>query len=177
MATRPDAGRLGGPVTTVEAYAKLPRERRLARLALTPDQLAAAIAGQGEAALARRPDAANWAATEVICHLRDNEESFLDRLRLIMAMDEPRFVRSNPDRWAEERQYLASDAGGALRAFRRRREETLEFLGSLAPADWERGGVHLDSRGRRSIDEFVCVMAWHDDNHVDQLQRALEGRA
>ncbi len=161
---------------TVEAYAKLPRERRLARLTLTADQLAAAVAGQGEAALARRPDADNWAATEVLCHLRDNEESFLERLRLIVLMDEPRFLRSNPKRWAEERQYLAADAGDALRAFRRRREETLEFLRALTPADWERGGVHLDSRGRRSIDEFVSVMAWHDDNHVAQLQRALEGR-
>jgi len=32
-------------------------------------------------------------------------------------------------------------------------------------------------RGERriTIDEFVSVMAWHDDNHLDQLKRALEG--
>ena len=85
-------------------------------------------------------------------------------------------LRSNPNRWAEERQYLKNDATEALDAFGRRREETLALLGSLAPRDWERGGVHLDSRGRRTIDEFVSVIAWHDDNHLDQLRRALEGR-
>lgn len=26
-------------------------------------------------------------------------------------------------------------------------------------------------------DELLTVMAWHDDNHLDQLARALEGRA
>jgi hypothetical protein len=28
-----------------------------------------------------------------------------------------------------------------------------------------------------SIDTFLTLMAWHDDNHLDQLQRALEGKA
>lgn len=26
-------------------------------------------------------------------------------------------------------------------------------------------------------DELLTVMAWHDDNHLDELARALEGRA
>jgi hypothetical protein len=28
-----------------------------------------------------------------------------------------------------------------------------------------------------TVDDFVTLMAWHDDNHLDQLKRALEGRA
>jgi hypothetical protein len=161
---------------TVEEYGHLPREDRLARLARTPGELAAAIAGRSDHALTRRPEATSWAAKEVVCHLRDNEESFLDRLRTIVAMDEPRFPRANPNRWAEERQYLSHDAIQALHAFGRRREETLALLRALGPRERERGGVHLDSRGRRTVDELVSVMAWHDDNHLDQLRRALEGR-
>jgi hypothetical protein len=34
----------------------------------------------------------------------------------------------------------------------------------------------VDSRGRRTIDDFVTVMAWHDENHLVQLERALAGR-
>jgi hypothetical protein len=162
---------------TIEEYARRPRAERLARLERTADELAAALAGRDGATLARRPAAGSWAATEVVCHLRDTEESFLERYRQVLAMDEPRFPRSNPDRWAEERQYLAQDAGAALSAFRRRRGETLDLARPLAPGDWERGGVHLDSRGRRTLDELLSIMAWHDDNHVDQLARALAGRA
>lgn len=162
---------------TVEEYARQPPQARLARLALTPNQLAAALAGRSDELLSRRPDAKSWAAKEVVCHLRDTEESFLARFHQVMAMDAPRFVRSNPNRWAEERQYLTNDAAEALRAFARRRDETLELVRTLARGDWQRAGVHLDSRGRRTLDELLAVVEWHDDNHLDQLARALEGRA
>jgi hypothetical protein len=33
----------------------------------------------------------------------------------------------------------------------------------------------MDSRGRRTIDDFLGVMAWHDENHLAQLARALRG--
>jgi DinB superfamily len=164
-------------MTSIEAYARRPREERLARIARTPDELAEALRGADVAVLARRPDAKSWAPTEVICHLRDNEEWFLERMKLILLMDEPRFVATNPDRWADERQYLTNDARLALAAFTRRRGETLDVLGRLGADDWRRAGVHADSRGRRTIDEFLSVMAWHDDNHLDQLRRALAGLA
>jgi len=162
---------------SIDEYARRPREERLARIGRTPDELANAVRGADAAVLARRPAPKSWAATEVICHLRDNEEWFLERMRLIVAMDLPRFVATNPDRWADERQYLTNDAAAALAAFARRRRETLEFLRPLGPDAWARAGVHVDSRGRRTIDEFLSVMAWHDDNHLDQLRRALDGRA
>jgi hypothetical protein len=162
---------------TIEEYARCSREERLARVARTGAELAAAVRGADPTALSRRPDAKNWAAVEVLCHLRDNEEWFLERMKLVVAMDEPRFLPTNPDRWASERQYLTGDALTALAAFTRRRDETLAFLRHLGPEAWGRAGVHADSRGRRTIDEFLSVMAWHDDNHLDQLRRALAGRA
>jgi hypothetical protein len=162
---------------TIQEYARRSREERLARVARTAGELAAAVQSADPAALTRRPDAKNWAAVEVLCHLRDNEEWFLERMKLVVAMHEPRFVATNPDRWANERQYLTNDAAVALAAFTGRREATLAFLRALGPDDWSRAGVHADSRGRRTIDEFLSVMAWHDDNHLDQLRRALAGRA
>jgi DinB superfamily len=163
-------------VPSIEEYASRPREQRLARIALTPEELAAAVLSADAVGLSRRPAPDSWAPTEVICHLRDNEEWFLERMRMIVAMDLPRFVATNPDRWADERQYLTNDAAIALGAFTRRRRETLAFLRPLEPDAWARAGVHVDSRGRRTIDEFLSVMAWHDDNHLDQLRRALLGR-
>jgi len=161
---------------SIDEYARCPREERLARIARTPDELTAVLRGADAALLVRRPAPKSWAPTEVICHLRDNEEWFLERMRMIVAMDLPRFVPTNPDRWADERQYLTNDGAAALAAFARRRRETQDFLRQLEPAAWARAGVHIDSRGRRTIDEFLSVMAWHDDNHLDQLRRALDGR-
>lgn len=159
---------------TMEEVAKLSREERLARMARTADDLGAAIAGQPESVLVRRPDAKNWAPKEVVCHLRDAEDLFMQRFQTIMATEDPRLLPPEPDRWAEERQYLRNDVVEALRHFRRRREESLAFLRGLAPAGWQRAGTH-PTRGRITVDDFLTLMAWHDDNHLDQLRRALRG--
>src|SRR5207244_11402935 len=92
---------------SMDEYAKAPVAVRLKRLERTPAELAGAVRGQSEAALARRPD------------------------------PKLSFDPATPDRWAEERQYLRNDVAAALAAFRKRRE----------------------------------------DNHLDQLRRAPEGRA
>ena len=100
----------------------------------------------------------------------------MHRFELILAVDEPKLSGGNQDRLAEDRQYLRNDAGEAVAAFRRRREETLAYLKGLTPAQWQRAGMH-PVRGRFSMEDFVTLMTWHDDNHLDQLRRALEGKA
>jgi hypothetical protein len=162
---------------TMEEYAKLPADDRMRRMARTADELAAAIRGRDDAILSRRPDGKNWAAKEAICHLRDVEEMFIGRFGMILAMDNPTlaFDPTTPDRWAEERQYLRNDGQLALAAFRARRDESLALLRTLTPEQWKRAGVHA-TRGPITINDFVTLMAWHDDNHLDQLKRALEGK-
>jgi len=159
---------------TIEDVAKLTQDERLARMARTADQFASAISGQPEADLAKRPALKAWAAKEVICHLRDTEESFMGRFQTIAVMDDVKLLPADPDRWAEERQYLRNDAVEALHAFRRRRDESLAYLKGLSPQQWQRGGVH-PTRGRMTIGDFATLMAWHDENHLEQLKRALRG--
>jgi uncharacterized damage-inducible protein DinB len=147
----------------------------LARMERTAGDLAAAIKGVPDVLLSKRPDAKNWSAKEVVCHLRDTEESFMARFEAMMAMDEPKFLPVEPDRWAADRQYLRNDAVEALQAFRARRDESLRFLRGLQPPQWERAGMHA-TRGRMTVTDFVELMAWHDDNHLNQLKRALNGK-
>ena len=131
-------------MSSVEEYAAQPRNHRLSRLALTGDQLRVAVGGSAADSLSRRPEPEAWAPVEIICHLRDTEEWFLTRCRWIVEMQEPRFPRNSPDRWAKERQYLRNDARAALESFRRWRDESLAFFGALTEEAWTRGGVHLD---------------------------------
>jgi uncharacterized damage-inducible protein DinB len=149
-------------------------DEQMARMERTADDFAAAIKDVPETILSKRPDEKNWSAKEVVCHVRDTEESFMARFLAIMAMDEPKFLPVEPDRWAADRQYLRNDVNEALAAFRARRKECLAYLRGLKPEQWERGGIHA-TRGRMTVKDFVELMAWHDDNHLDQLKRALAG--
>ena len=160
----------------IEERMKRPVAEHLERMGRTADELAAALEGRSDAALARRPDPRNWSATEIVCHLRDTEEYFGLRIWLARTLDAPPLPPAEQDRWAEDRQYARQDARAALAAFRRRREETLALYRSLGPADLARTGISR-ALGRLTIGEHAGIMAWHDDNHLDQLRRALEGRA
>ena len=181
-------------VTTRMEYAQQPVVRCLERMERTVDEVAAAIDDQGDAALSRRPAPASWSAKEVVCHLRDIEELFLLRFRSMLALDEPTFLvlgemppdrtawgiiegdalPLDPDRWAEERQYLRNDTGPAIVALRRRRQETLALLGRLGAEQWQRGSVHI-TLGRMTFSDWVALIAAHDDKHLAQVRRALEG--
>ena len=151
-------------------------EEALARMARTADDFAAAIDGASEASLSRRPDSANWSAREIVCHIRDVEELFLDRIRLILATDVARFALVDPDPWVLLRQYERNDVSQALASFRRLREETLAVFHGLTPDQRERSGTHI-TRGPLTILDIALHSTWHDDNHLDQLRRALRGQA
>ncbi len=172
-------------------YLHQPLADRLARLAKTPNELAAAIRGQSDAALSRRASD-GWSAKDAICHLRDIEELCIVRYHLMLAMDSPKvFVVGapprgaaawgigwavpfplDPDRWREERQYERNDASEALAAFRRRRGEALALLNNLSLSQWQRTSIHPE-HGRVTFEEWTAGVASHDDNHLAQLKRAL----
>jgi hypothetical protein len=78
-------------------------------------------------------------------------------------------------RGAEERQYLRNAAGQALAAPRGRRHEILALLRRLTPEQWRRGRVHV-TLGRMTFADWVALIAAHDDRHLAQLRRALDGR-
>lgn len=149
---------------------------RIERLSRTVDDLSEAIHDQSEATLARRPTAAAWSATEIVCHLRDVEEAYLERVHIILANTEPVLPVLDPERWVEERQYRRHDITLALEAFRTRRTETLQLLRGLTDEHLERGGRHA-LRGWMTIRRIVHGTARHDEEHLDQLQRALAGLA
>src|SRR5262245_7439706 len=165
--------------------AKLPSERmndpmtstkeRLDRMRRTPDEIAALIRGQPDDMLTRRPAEGAWSATEVVCHLRDVEEFYLERVLFILRNDQPTLVLLDPDRWAEERQYRRQDIRGAHAAFTARRRETLVVLDSLPDEHWEWLGLH-PLRGQLTVRHIVHSWAKHDGGHLDQLARALAGR-
>jgi uncharacterized damage-inducible protein DinB len=151
-------------------------EATFAEMGRAADDFTSAIQGVSEAVLSRRPDEKNWSAKEIICHVRDTEEYFLTRFQMILSFDEPKFSPADAGRWAVERQYLRNDVGEALTAFRQRRRETLSFVKEIKPDLWERTCLHA-IRGRMTLKDYLNLLAGHDKNHLDQVKRALSGKA
>jgi len=181
-------------MATMAEYLERPLADRLARLRATPELLRERVAAAPLDVARRRPVPEAWSATEILCHLRDVEELFQLRVHTILAADDPLILTLgarpedlaawgirdgvshplDPARWAEDRQYARAHTGAALAAFSRRRADLLRVLDGLAPAQWARTGRH-SQRGRLSLGDWVASFAGHDDNHLEQLTRALRG--
>ena len=56
---------------TMDEYLARPFADRLERLRTTMHDVTAEVEGKSDALLSRRPDARNWSAKEIVCHLRD----------------------------------------------------------------------------------------------------------
>lgn len=150
-------------------------DRRLARMRCAPERLKSMVTASSAESLARRPATGAWSITEIVCHLRDVEEFYLDRVQTILANRDPVLGAFDADRWAVERQYQRCACLPALEVFTSARRKTLSLLDLLSEEEWERGGSH-PLRGWMTIRRIVHGWAKHDDEHTDQVRRALEGR-
>jgi hypothetical protein len=142
-----------------------------AELARTPGVLAGLVAGLDHAGWRARPAPSEWAAVEILCHLRDEEvEDFGARVRVI-AKRGKRFAPIDPERWAVERRYLEDDGPGALAAFRERRAADLAFLDTVKPENLTAAAP----LGRTGPLSGLDLLAWvaHDRLHTTQLAATL----
>ena len=51
------------------------------------------------------------------------------------------------------------------------REANLALLKTLTPKQWKQFGLHSE-RGRETIEQVVRMIAGHDVNHIQQIERA-----
>ena len=113
-----------------------------------------------------------WSVLQIVCHLRDLEEIFNQRVALILAGGNPAYPRIDVEALARERDYAGQDLRAAeaeLRAHRRRFVATLE---RLTPDQWEMTGVH-PVYGPQDVERLVFQTAFHDVDHLDQITRCL----
>jgi uncharacterized damage-inducible protein DinB len=103
--------------------------------------------------------------TEIVAHLADFDDIFLDRLRL--AHEEPgaTVVSYDPDTRADEKHYATRDIHHELDVFDNRRRDLIGFLKELTPDDWRKKFLHPDL-GEVSIEQYTNIILAHDLSHI-----------
>lgn len=144
-------------------------ELLLSALAQFPADVQAALA-QPDVDWRRRPAPREWSLTDVLCHLRDVErEVHQTRIHALLTAENPFLPGATPDEWAEPRGYSQQDGPAALAAFVVARRATVEMLGGLETAVWERRGQHAFF-GPTSLHEILNLIVSHDKAHWQQIQ-------
>lgn len=103
--------------------------------------------------------------TEMVAHLADFEDIFLDRLRLAKEAPGSTITPINPDARAEEKDYKNRDVHHELEVFDVRRRDLVEFLDGLSDDEWKLAFRHPEL-GEVTIEEYSHVILAHDLSHV-----------
>ena len=113
------------------------------------------------------PAPGEWSPQDVLAHLLHVETAVIPvRVRRMIEADGAPLASSAP----------AAEAGTPeemLTAWRAAREQNLAFLRTLTPTQLAQGGVH-PRYGRISAREHITEWAYHDLEHLRQLQATLE---
>src|SRR5262245_56903157 len=64
-----------------------------------PDFLRRTVAGMTREQLLARPIPGKWSTHEVVCHLADYKPIYADRMKRVIALDEPELLPGDPGRY------------------------------------------------------------------------------
>jgi len=142
------------------------------RLEAAPARLSAVLKGASDEALRRPRAPGKWSAIETLCHLRDTERIYTDRITKTAFSERPQYWMMDNDKVAQLLKYREADASAVLKEFRTRRAETIGLLRSLPHPVWQRIGIH-PKRGELTIEAIAGLIADHDDSHLEQIRAAL----
>jgi hypothetical protein len=140
-----------------------------------PKKLALLLKGKTGKQLMRRPAPDKWSVAEIVAHLADAELAISWRIRQILSNNAVPIQAYDQAVWAKTFDYARRDPRQSLANFRTLREANVALLKSVPRKLWDNYGVH-EERGNESVSHVVRMVAGHDLNHLQQIQRILKGK-
>jgi hypothetical protein len=150
-------------------------KKPLAVQAATAKKIEKLIKGVSPAKLRKRPAPDKWSVNEIVAHFADVEVAVGFRVRLILGAPGSPVAAFDQDSWVISLHYEKRDPRKSIEQFRVAREANLALLKSLTPEQWKHYGIHAE-RGQESIEHIVRLLAGHDLNHLQQIEKILAGK-
>lgn len=134
-----------------------------------PGLLRRAVAGMTPEQLLARPIAGKWSTQEVVCHVAEYEPIYADRMKRVIALEEPELLKGDPERFAERLAYDQRDVDEELALIELTRQQMARILGTLQADDFERKGRHSRD-GALTLANLLERVTAHIPHHVEFIQ-------
>ncbi len=145
----------------------------LESLTSAPDRLEKVVLELEKAGKLNHPrEDGKWTPMQIIAHLADVESLFMIRFYQHLLFDKPNLMMLPQDQLVQVTHAPSRDIRLACNSFRSQRARNLEFIKSLGAEELKRLSLH-PVRGDRTLGEWIGILAWHDGNHIKQLEASL----
>ena len=142
--------------------------------AATPKKLERLIGRISPARARKRPAPDKWSIGEVAAHLADAEIVLGWRVRAVLGAPGTPIQAYDQDAWARTGQYGKRNPRESVALFKALRAANLALYKSLTAEQWKLYGMHSE-RGQESLEHVVRMIAGHDLNHLQQIERIVAG--
>ncbi|WP_025848077.1 DinB family protein [Paenibacillus ehimensis] len=132
-----------------------------------------AVEGLTEEELRFKPGPDKWSIHEILIHLADSELVSTQRLKKVLAEDEPLIMSWEQDVWAKSLGYEKLDREQHLLLFQLLRAHMQPMLIHLTAEQGDRVGVYEDG-GRFTFRQMLEYRVKHVRIHLAQIERVKE---
>jgi hypothetical protein len=130
-----------------------------------PGLLRQAVGGMTKEQLLAKPIPGKWSTHEVVCHLADYEPIYADRMKRVIALEEPELLKGDPDLFAARLAYDQRDLEEELALIELTRKQMARILRTLTPEDFQRSGGHSRD-GTLTLEVLLQRITDHIPHHV-----------
>lgn len=131
-------------------------------------RLRQAIAGLTRDDLLARPGPGDWSIAELVIHLADSDLIASDRMKRVIAEDNPLLIGFNETRFVAALHSEAQSAEDAATIFELNRRNFVKVLRLLPAEAFARTGVHNEA-GKLTLSDLLKTYTRHLDHHLKFL--------
>lgn len=115
------------------------------------------------------PVPGKWSVREVVCHIADFEPVYADRMKRVIAEDQPQLLSGDPDLFAARLAYSSRDLDEELALIDAVRKHTARILRTLEPEDFQRTGMHTTD-GPLTLETLLKRITSHLPHHIKFIE-------
>jgi hypothetical protein len=138
-----------------------------------PSLLRRAVAGLSAEQLRARPIPGKWSTLEVVCHLSDFEAVYADRMKRVIAEQEPPLRSGDPNLFAASLAYQSRDLEEELTLIETTRRQMARILRMVPPETFQRTGIH-STDGPITLEGLLRRITGHIPHHVRFIDEKRE---
>ncbi|MCL4512001.1 MAG: DinB family protein [Bacteroidetes bacterium] len=136
-----------------------------------PGELIESVNGLSDAELNKRLAPKKWSIRQQVHHLADAEVNFVQRMKKIIAEENPLITPFDQDKWAAKFSYDKSPVEGSVALFYTLRASMVPVLKKLSDKDFMRTGVHAEN-GKVTLFDILEHAVEHTEHHFKMIEKS-----
>jgi len=132
-----------------------------------------ALAGLTESDFQARPGPGDWSIQELVIHLQDSDAVGLDRMRRVIAEDNPSLLAYDENKFVAGLHCDAQSVEDAVTALEVGRRQFARVLRKLPAESFQRQGVHSEA-GPLTLQQLLQGFVNHLEHHLGFLLQKRE---